>query len=107
MFDVTRLQMDAALTPCARNVALGASGGARRLLRRPSSAVRALGGCLGAPDRKPVLFQGTRETQLSGAAEGDDVVIGRQVAQTLGSDAAILPLFAMTRFALPPLRSWS
>ncbi|OHC90544.1 MAG: hypothetical protein A2095_12700 [Sphingomonadales bacterium GWF1_63_6] len=62
---------------------------------------------MGAPDRKPVLFQGTRETQLSGAAEGDDVVIGRQVAQTLGSDAAILPLFAMTRFALPPLRSWS
>jgi hypothetical protein len=53
---------------------------------------------LGALDRKPALFQGTRKIRPFSAAKGDDVVIGRPVAQALARYAAIPALFDMTRF---------
>lgn len=62
------------------------------------------GGCAGAFDPERAIFQGTGTPRLLCATQDDYVMIGRHTAPALGSYAAIIALFDMADFAVPPLR---
>lgn len=105
LFDVTHLAVDAPLTLYAQEVAW------RRLaaleafcVERHLPFTHLSGGCAGAFDPERAVFQGTGAPRLLCATQDDYVMLGRHTAQALGGFAAVIALFDMAGFAVPPLR---
>ena len=104
-FDVTHLAVDAPLTLYAHEVAWGRLEALKAFcVEHHLPFTRWSGGCAGAFDPERVLFQGTGAPRLLCATQDDYVMIGRHTAQALGGFAAIIALFDMADFAVPPLR---
>lgn len=62
------------------------------------------GGCVGAVEPERLVFQGIGVPRLFCGIEDDYVMIDRHTVQALGSFAAIIALFDLADFAVPPLR---
>ncbi|MEQ6335557.1 hypothetical protein V2I08_19295 [Sphingobium sp. MK2] len=105
LFDVTHLAVDAPLTLHAHEVAWGRLEALEAFcVERHLPFTRWSGGCVGAFDPERAMFQGTGAPRLFCATHDDHVTIGRHTVQALGSYAAIIALFDMADFAVPPLR---
>ena len=104
-FDASQLPDDAALTPCAHEVAWGRLDDLEAFcVEQQLPFARWSGGCPGSFDSERTVFTGGGEPHSHDANEDDDVVIGRHTAEALGTYAAIIANFDAADFVVPPLR---